>query len=588
MAVKGLHGVQRIIIDSQEVEGVEDAIGLEASISFEDGAIQGLAVIDSLTFVRDARQLIKQRINSGLNGGLGIFEGIDIAMEVENINQSANIFKGYIDVSKAEIDDSRGRINAPIVKADDLQTLDMRLSAINYGFLENEGVFTDADYIDVDYQVIKDNNAVEILVSSVLFYLMLKETYVIAKDLAKSVATATGIASGSISGGIGALAFTALSTLAQSAYAFAMLSAVVNLGRDLISALLPPKRTHKAITYRKMLNKTAEYLGFTIDTDLSIFDKYVYLASNTSADSFDKKGFLAKAGTIKVGLPKSGDLGYNCSEFFGHVAKLENTTWGIKGNSLILRNRESDYWKQKTSYNMPDILPPSYTFNTDELIANTSYNFATDLRDSYTVSNYKGTNYQVNISPKVIGKAGNVVIEGFNDVNFGVALASRKDTLSGLEKALAAVGKQIDNVVNLFKGRSNIEGSIKNTVGVMKVSDNYHSVPKILYMENGRIPANHRDLLSAKAIYHNNYYQSSLANSTFSGQKLIYENVSIPFNFQDFLKVSENAYFYDSEGRLGKFIGKPVWKISDARLIASFEVSQVYTRNLQEKYREQE
>jgi hypothetical protein len=171
-------------------------------------------------------------------------------------------------------------------------------------------------------------------------------------------------------------------------------------------------------------------------------------------------------------------------------------------------------------------------------------------------------------------------------VNFGMALATRKDDLSALDKTLLVVAKAIDTAVKVFGGKSNLAKGIEGKKGIMVVSDNYHSVPKILYMEGGRIPSNHRDLLSAKAIYNFSYIQSSLANATFSGQKLIYSGVEIPFNFHDFLEVSENAYFTDEQGREAKF-NNCQWNSETSRAVADYEVLKVYTRNLVETYTEQ-
>ena len=79
-----------------------------------------------------------------------------------------------------------------------------------------------------------------------------------------------------------------------------------------------------------------------------------------------------------------------------------------------------------------------------------------------------------------------------------------------------------------------------------------HTVPRILYVVNGKIPSNHRDLLSAKVIYDKFVKASSFVLSTNGGQKDVFENVRVEFGFENFLNLIENSYFTTSNGDVGK------------------------------------
>jgi hypothetical protein len=84
---------------------------------------------------------LREHIASGLTGGVGLFEGPTLDIDVFNIDRQKGLFKGYVDTSKAEINDVTAEIVAPIVKADSLGVLDERLSALTFGYLESIGVF---------------------------------------------------------------------------------------------------------------------------------------------------------------------------------------------------------------------------------------------------------------------------------------------------------------------------------------------------------------------------------------------------------------------------------------------------------------
>jgi len=433
----------------------------------------------------------------------------------------------------------------------------------------------------------KSNNAFESLVSSIMLFLLFKELAEKIKETGKDIATATGIASGAITGGIGAAVFAFLAVGLDIVYAVAILSAIIKLGRDLISAFAPPVRTHKAITFRRALERVCTRLGYSFQSTLAMLDNVCYLASNTTADEFDSQAFLKKAGTITKGIPKANDYGYNCNEFFALAGRLFNLKYTVVGSAVVAETESAGYWLKLSSYVMPNILAPKYGFNIDKATANRSFNFSTDLRDEYTVTNYIGTSYQVTLKPLAVGNAKNVVLTGFADIDFNLALATRKDELTGIDKVLLVVAKALDGAINIFGGSSNLAGQIKSTVGIMKVSDNYHSLPKAVYLDGGRIPANNRDLLSAKALYEQFYYPESIANGTFFGQKLLYTGVEIPFSFSDFVKVLNNSYFYDAQGRASKF-NSVLWNSTTNRADVDYEVQQVYTKNITEVYNEQD
>ena len=75
----------------------------EASIQvqFDEGA-QGSIETSQLTFVNEAYTIIQEAIKEGLNGGVGITEGIEVDVNIQEGLEREQIFLGYLDFSTLE------------------------------------------------------------------------------------------------------------------------------------------------------------------------------------------------------------------------------------------------------------------------------------------------------------------------------------------------------------------------------------------------------------------------------------------------------------------------------------------------------
>ena len=63
---------------------------------------------------------------------------------------------------------------------------------------------------------------------------------------------------------------------------------------------------------------------------------------------------------------------------------------------------------------------------------------------------------------------------------------------------------------------------------------------------NNQLPPNHRELLSAKYLMNKYHQGKSFVSGT--GQKVIYEDVDIPFNLSDLKKTLKSGTFVLSDG----------------------------------------
>jgi len=259
----------------------------------------------------------------------------------------------------------------------------------------------------------------------------------------------------------------------------------------------------------------------------------------------------------------------------------------IIDNTLYLTFEGSDFFEKQADVRLFDSLQKATRFNTDEANRSRLIQFETDITDIWTIKNFTGTNYQVLTKPITENNPKFVTLLGAEQVNIPLALGNRKDKLNALERAIEGVLNVFDSIVNSLGGEFGLDVNfseiVSSKIGLLRVSENNHTIPKLLYLEGGKIPASHRTFLSAKSIYNDYHSYKSFVSNADIAQKKIFENVSVPFGLDDFNKLLNNAYIYNSNGKSAKVI-ELTWTIGKDRATVSYFERGAYTRNLEETF----
>lgn len=577
---------------SNSAQVTESINGLQINSSEELNDLEFLGSLDStsglnisiqrVTFVRDAFNVVKNYIDQG-----NIFEGLDYKVDVFNETSTTTIEQWLDLTDKPIVFPERGAIECKALLKEGIQQLDDRLGAITYAYLEDEGIITESDYVDVEYSVQKIFEPSKIAISALMIYIIVTALIEKAKDLGKDSATSSGIAVAGATGSIGSALFTALAIILEVAANALVVVAFIDIVRDFIGYFIQPKRTHKAMMLKTLMSKAAEQLGYGFDTDITDLDNIVLLPSNPNTDDIDSKGFISIPGTIKNGYPNAQDFGYNANEIFQGAALYFKAIYQVINGTIQFRSENSEYWVRQSTLVLPDVKDEQFTYNTDEAVANKLIAFELDpIADEYTLQEFKGTNFEVITDIKNPVNPDAKFIKGLDEIRIPWALGTRKENLTPLEEILKTLASIADDAINVFGGNSNLANQVKTKLGTLKVSSNNHQKPKLLWLENGRIPSDHREKLSARVSWEKYHIYDSFVSNDFNGQKLVYEK-SIPFGYDDFLKLSENSYFRDSKGRVGQVV-ELKWISSQDKANVKYWIRQPYTQNLKETFIEVE
>ena len=232
-----------------------------------------------------------------------------------------------------------------------------------------------------------------------------------------------------------------------------------------------------------------------------------------------------------------------------------------------------------------DVVTDNFKYNTDEHVASYLVNYQEDFNDEYTLENYKGTSYLVtsdnkdSLSDKVRSNT-----KGYFRTDYSYALANRKDSLDAVEKAANSFIKIANGAIKIFGGKE--INLLSNTrIGVGLVSSEQFSIAKLVYLESGKIPFNHRSKLSAKSDYENWHYSKSFVTNKSKTLRKNIVDTRITYTKTDFFKNISNPWFRTKNGEIGKFTNVE-WKYDRDYADVDFWVRKEYITNLKERFYE--
>ena len=568
-------------LDNKLIDNPVERFETSIQVQFDQGG-QGSIETSQLTFVNDAYKIIRDSIKSGLSGGIGITEGLPLTINIQEGSESLEIFKGYLDYTTLEdLTGDEKHVNEPkflasIVKEDGLNNLSERLEGLSFALLESQKVITPADYIKVKYIVEKQVTFLEQAFLALSIYLMIKELAEAATRLAQQVAIIASIVTTPISGQIGALIYAIASAIFEAVYIAIMGAALAELIIQIRENLLPSVKEFNGINYRNALNKIFSYLGYDLQVSSGQMEKdlnsFVYLPSKAE-------------GRQDKGIPFDSDFGFVANEFVSMVLEMFRAEIfiedNVSGKSIVnIRTKKDPFFQNKRTYVLPSVLSKSFSYNINEIKESRIYSFLSDVTDVYTVSNWEGTSIVITTLPVTSKNPKNNLLKGLENRNFPVALGNKKTELSALEETLSAFFKVADFVLSLFN--KDVTDVIQNRVNILKISQQFFSVPKILKIKNEKLSFDSRTGLSAPYLWDNYLNYDSYILDNFKRQRKTFNDIDIPFSYKDYKKVIKNSYFVTDEGRRGKFTSLE-WSIESDTAKVSFWIEEIYTKNLKEE-----
>lgn len=561
-------------LNNQLVGAANNWQEISMSLDFDNDNVQPSIETDSLEFVLNESNIIRQFIQDGIDGtGVGIYEPMELRIELTDGSSSLDVFVGLLDMVNDMQFIDKNKVLVKLIKKGGTDQLTERTQAISFALLASKGEITSADYETISYVQAHVPDFREVLLISISIYILIKEIQEQIKriiDLAVDITTIT--VGGGFTGGFGALILLIGRTATEVAYVVLMVIAVKELITQLIDNLVAPLRNHKGMRLRVLLEKGAAHLGYTFES------------SEFGNPLFNSLTILP----IKEDKPKAGDTGfptnkgglYTYFDMLQFYKQLINGKMVVRNNKIIIERR--DFFDQATAFVLPDarIIQDEKRFNAEEIQANLNIQFLIDEKDDTTLINYEvnNTTFQRTTEPKIVIDKRSVQIKGLEQVNLPVSLPSRKESLTDVEKILLNLAKLVDT----FVGGNTFSSKITGRIGVLHLGNDFTGTPKLIPMALNKVRSTYKTIMSAERLHTDYYFINSFTPVPVNhNQYTRHLRVRIPFCFEDYITLAENNGFTTIDGRSGKF--EKIEGIPDSGFAdVDIRIKEVFTTNLKD------
>lgn len=565
----------KFYLGGEEIEDVTEREEISVQVDFKD-TIQGNIEIDTFTFVNRAYEIIEEYRKDGLAGGVGLFEGLDFKILIQEGPNQENIFEGFLNFETYQnLKPSEPKILCEIKKTDGINNLSERLEGLTFSYLRSIGVITSNDYDYVNSVVEKKFNVIETLFLAFAIYSFIQQIIQSSKSIAQNQAIILAIlvGGGITNSSLGAFLYAAASIVFETIFIALSVIAIKNLIDEILNSIISPIKRQYCINYNLALNKIFNHLGYEFSTNIEELSEEFFLPSKSE----DREN---------IGIPSETDYGFFASEFLELAKNRFNAELFIDAAGVVqFRTKSDEYFQQESTYILPDVLEAPFSYNLNELKESRLISFETDISEDYTIDNYKGTSYVVTTVPITQNKEKNNLIAGFVENRFNVTLGTEKTEYNSVENGLIALLQTVDALFQFWGVKSSSVSILKNRLRALKTSAFFFNKPKLLRIKNNKVAVDNREKITAKYYYDNFINYDSFVQNNFQRQRKNYEGVEIPFCYADYKEVLQNSYFTTNNGERGR-ITSLVWSLGADTAQIDFYIEDIYTRNLKEEFQE--
>ncbi len=545
--------------------------------------------ISDLSFVLQANTYLRNRMLNGLNGGVGIFEGVPYKINVGEEFNPVYSFNGYLDLTDSAVVNGTEEISLSLKKYEGADWLNDVADSFSFAYLYDQGIITKSDFVSVPYVINYIPDAMQLSMLSMSAYMMSKELIENVQKLAETIADVTDSSTPvvGVGVGLGAVAVTAwdignyillvIKSVARIAYIIAITIAIKELIDSLFEQILPEKRYHLGMTFRTMLEKACEYKELTFESSISELD-WVHIPRK------DKKG----GHEDEVGFPSNEGTMYTFGDAIREVKKIFNAEHVVSNG--VLRIERIDKFETESNYVIPSFfenqtrLFDSYGFNTEEMAANYNILFSLDIQDQNTLDDSTGRVFQAITSPITVTDEKLVNIKGLSQVVVPFSLGKTKTSLTAVEELAKDLGSVVDNLTGIFGGGTNYATKVKNRVGSLLMSSHFLTTGKVVAMQGDKLATNQRDFISASLLWEKYHFVNSFADiNGIHNQFWIFKDLQVPMTLKEFSLLIDNNKIKDSDGN-DCFIDKMDYKPYENTATLDYRVRKKYTNNLKIEY----
>lgn len=486
-------------------------------------------------------------------------QGMGLRIGVTDGTQIDEVFDGFLDLRTAkfngctnvEVDAEKRHSNGYFAE---------RAQAISFESLYQDGFITNQDFVYIPYVLNYIPDGVQVMIISLTLFMMSKELYESIERFQKAISEAVKTIPDIIAGPavevlkVGQIAAIILQLVFQLAYIVAIIIAIVKLIKDLIEQFFPPLKYYAGIKYKTLWKAALNKMGLEFES--TIYDDPVW--GNSLYMPFkDEPGTRSPNG--QTGYPNAQDPLYTFAALIQNEKNKYNAKYKITDG--VLRFERWDYWQDEADYELPNVVSDQelgddvLMDNSNEFAGLYNINFGSDPQDRNTVDNYKGTNCLISTQLNVVKEEDFRLDNGGIEILISEARGKRKDELTDFEKNVRGLLRFVDLLTGVLGNGTNFVSKVDNRVGAMNLSAPLISVPKMLIVIGNKLQFNQEKLVNARKLWDEFHYINSFDPINEEHyQYWMFNDVEIPFCFDDWKKVLKNNFFKTKDGKKGELL----------------------------------
>jgi len=527
-------------INGQAIRPVNaDEIGFK--MDFTKGWTEAELTVDSIVLANKAKALVLEHVQT-----YGFHEGLPLSIQVGSL--TLDYYIDLIDSPKfSGVGDSTIEVN--IKRRNAINWFRQQANGLSFEVIDKKNPITT---FETPYLIVKDNQ-LELLVSlAISAYTLTKALIEGVKELTTAITDFIKIISVGTVVNTGQIIAAALLLAARLVYVAALTLALIEVTKQIIELIFPPKRYLKASKIKELVSKGCGSIGNGFNFVSSILDEFsgasiLPVPLQKTNKSIFTNLFTLDNGSYNKGYPTANDSTPTLGSLMDFLEEWTQSEFRIVGNTVYLE--EDSFWQNNpavtitNTLNLQDSRENQWTYNTGESWKRYYCHYQTDPSDSHTLDQIEATDCEYSTEPINTNNPDLTTIRGLVDISFPFAFGIRKEKLTIVEDACIPFAKLADEVINFFGGNSNLVSEIKGRIGVTQISQQYFTQTKLLYAVGGKQSASYKSKIGANVIYQR-FHEKNQVKENF---KRIY-NATVKFSTSDFESLLFNNYVQDLTG----------------------------------------
>ncbi len=456
---------------------------------------------DVVTFFGEDRQRVLDFVDQ-----YSRCQGMPVTIDFEDANNTQ--IDMYLDFSNTNYEVGSDFVNCEMIRRGSIKNFinvanGKSLAVVNWKL---------SDFTEIDYQIIPTSQALYFISLQIALISLQQEVAKSIQDIAEASADVqeATIPSVSLAGvpviNTPLIISSGIKLAARIAYAIFIFAMLINIISDILQLIFPPVRQFKLMKVRDMLVGACADIGYTFKSNLidSLPDMAILPVPLKKKDpSWFQEVFFTNSLAFTEGYPTSRDTISTIGDLIDFVENTFNAETTVNNGVVRIENRP--FYFQNAQSNLIgnfNVMPDETTTISyqDTIFKRRVVKYQVDVSDVNTLDDQQGSINEWNVSILTSPHPDIVTIKGYESVDIPMAKGARKTKLSFVEN----IAKNLAKAVDFFTG-GNTEDLVKDRVNIMKLSDQYFNVTKLVYMKGNRLHPDQDFFIGTQAI-NDNYF----------------------------------------------------------------------------------